>query len=169
MANYFTGAASIKQPYPMTSIPEGAFGTQGSLEMPAYLTGNRALFESLPALGGISGPAQASPVMAGSEPPSKTSGWGEQVGSLLQGIGKLGAGLGAGIAAARGMPMAGQMLSSYYEEKTGDKEPGESSLEKALKALREAGLISPLKLDVGESVAIGGDAGIPSYSGLNLG
>ena len=168
MANYFTGAASIKQPYPMTSVPEGPFGTQGSLEMPAYLTGNRTLFESLPALGGISGRAQASPVMAGSEPPAKTSGWGEQVGSLLQGIGKLGAGLGAGIAAARGMPMAGQMLSSYYEEKTGDKEPGESSLEKALKALREAGLISPIKLDVGDSVAIGSDAGVPSYSGLNI-
>ncbi len=171
MANYFAGATSIKQPYPMTSVPEGQFGSTGSLESPLYLSGNRALFEPLPGLSGISGPRGASPVMAGSEPSTKAAGWGEQVGSLLQGIGKLGAGLGAGIAAARGLPMAGQMLSGYYEEKTGDRDQSEeSSLEKALKALREAGLISALSLDTGDSAPIGSGAGfeVPSYEGLKL-
>jgi hypothetical protein len=41
------------------------------------------------------------------------------------------------------MPMAGQLLSNYFQDKTGDTdESGESSLEKALRALKESGLIS---------------------------
>jgi len=166
VADYFTGATSIKQPYPMTSVPQGRFQSAGSLEFPAYLSGNRASYEPLPSLGGIAGPSKASPVMAGSEPPSKSTGWGEQAKSFLQGLEKFGVGLGVGIAAARGMPMAGQMLSNYYEDKTGDREEtGESSLEKAFRALREAGLISALKLDTGESTPIGGglESEEPSY------
>jgi hypothetical protein len=95
------------------------------------------------------GPASApSPTQPGSE---SQAGWGKQWAELLGGIGKLGAGLGAGIAAARGdMPMAGQLLSGYFQEKTGDKdESGESSLEKALRALKESGMIS-FKLDTGD-------------------
>lgn len=80
-----------------------------------------------------------SPTQPGAEP-----GWGKQLGDFLGGVGKLGAGLGAGIAAARGdMPMAGQLLSTYFQDKTGDKdESEESSLAKALRDLKEAGLIS---------------------------
>lgn len=90
----------------------------------------------LPGLSPASAPSPAKPGAEG--------GWGKQWAELFGGIGKLGAGLGAGIAAARGdMPMAGQLLSSYFQDKTGDKdESDESSLAKALKNLREAGLIS---------------------------
>lgn len=99
----------------------------------------------LPNLGPASAP---SPTQPGSE---SQAGWGKQWAELLDGIGKLGAGLGAGIAAARGdMPMAGQLLSGYFQEKTGDKdESSESSLEKALRALKESGMIS-FKLDTGD-------------------
>ena len=46
--------------------------------------------------------------------------------------------------------MAGQLLSGYFQEKTGDKdESGESSLVKALRALKESGIIS-FKLDTGD-------------------
>jgi hypothetical protein len=83
--------------------------------------------------------------------PGAQPGWGKQLGDFLGGVGKLGAGLGAGIAAARGdMPMAGQLLSTYFQDKTGDKdESEESSLAKALRDLKEAGLIS-FQLNTGD-------------------
>lgn len=95
---------------------------------------------------GLSPASAPSPAQPGAEPT-----WGKQWAELLGGVGKLGAGLGAGIAAARGdMPMAGQLLSTYFQDKTGDREEsGESSLEKALRALEERGLIS-FKLDTGD-------------------
>lgn len=88
---------------------------------------------------GLGESSAPSPTMPGAE-----SGWGKQLGDFLSGVGKFGAGLGAGIAAARGdMPMAGQLLSTYFQDKTGDKdESEESSLAKALRDLKEAGLIS---------------------------
>jgi hypothetical protein len=88
---------------------------------------------------GLGESSAPSPTQPGAEP-----GWGKQLGDFLGGVGKLGAGLGAGIAAARGdMPMAGQLLSTYFQDKTGDKdESEESSLAKALRDLKEAGLIS---------------------------
>jgi hypothetical protein len=91
-------------------------------------------------------PSAPSPMQPGAQP-----GWGKQLGDFLGGVGKLGAGLGAGIAAARGdMPMAGQLLSTYFQDKTGDKdESEESSLAKALRDLKEAGLIS-FKLNTGD-------------------
>jgi len=60
---------------------------------------------------------------------------------------------------------------SYYdtlENTTFSIETGESSLEKALRALREAGLISALKLDTGESTPIGGglESEEPSYGSI---
>lgn len=96
----------------------------------------------------LGSPSSPSPTQPGSE---SQAGWGKQWAELLGGIGKLGAGLGAGIAAARGdMPMAGQLLSGYFQEKTGDRdESSESSLEKALRALKESGMIS-FKLDTGD-------------------
>lgn len=105
---------------------------------PLYLGGARALGES----------QQPSPTQPGAEPTQAQPGWGEQMAKFLGGIGKLGAGLGAGIAAARGnMPMAGQLLSGYFEDKTGD--TSGDSLAKALKTLKESGLISNFTLDVG--------------------
>lgn len=112
----------------------------------SFVPGNFGVFEGDPRnLGPASAP---SPTQPGSE---SQAGWGKQWAELLGGIGKLGAGLGAGIAAARGdMPMAGQLLSGYFQEKTGDRdESGESSLEKALRALKESGMIS-FKLDTGD-------------------
>jgi DNA-binding PadR family transcriptional regulator len=48
------------------------------------------------------------------------------------------------------MPMAGQLLSTYFQDKTGDKdESEESSLAKALRDLKEAGLIS-FQLNTGD-------------------
>lgn len=95
---------------------------------------------------GLSPASAPSPVQPGSQP-----GWGKQWADLFGGIGKLGAGLGAGVAAARGdMPMAGQLLSTYFQDKTGDTdESGESSLTKALRALKESGIIS-FDLDTGD-------------------
>ncbi len=106
---------------------------------PLYLSGARALGE----------PQQPSPTQPGAGPAQTQPGWGEQWAKLFGGIGKLGAGLGAGIAAARGdMPMAGQLLSNYFEDKTGD--TSGDSLAKALKTLQDAGLISAFTLDVGD-------------------
>lgn len=101
------------------------------------------VIDELPGLSPASAPSPAQP---GAEPT-----WGKQWAELFRGIGKLGAGVGAGIAAARGdMPMAGQLISTYYQDKTGDTdESGESSLEKALRALKESGLIS-FNLDTGD-------------------
>jgi hypothetical protein len=101
------------------------------------------VIDEVPGLSPASAPSPAKP---GAE-----SGWGKQWADLLSGVGKLGAGLGAGIAAARGdMPMAGQLLSSYFQDKTGDKdESEESSLTKALRALKDSGIIS-FKLDTGD-------------------
>jgi hypothetical protein len=89
----------------------------------------------------LGSPSSPSPTQPGSE---SQAGWGKQLAELLGGI-------GAGIAAARGdMPMAGQLLSGYFQEKTGDRdESSESSLEKALRALKESGMIS-FKLDTGD-------------------
>lgn len=110
-------------------------------------------YDFRPDLGGVIGdlpglsPASApSPAQPGAE-----QGWGKQWADFLGGVGKLGAGIGAGIAAARGdSPMAGQLLSTYFQDKTGDRdESSESSLEKALRALKESGLIS-FKLDTGD-------------------
>jgi hypothetical protein len=97
-------------------------------------------------LPGLSPAGAPSPVQPGAEP-----GWGKQWADLFGGIGKLGAGLGAGIAAARGdMPMAGQLLSTYFQDKTGDRdESQESSLAKALRDLKESGIIS-FNLDTGD-------------------
>lgn len=88
---------------------------------------------------GLGGPSAPSPVQPGAEP-----GWGKQLKDFLGGVGKLGAGLGAGIAAARGdMPMAGQLLSTYFQDKTGDEdESEESSVAKALRTLNDFGMIS---------------------------
>jgi hypothetical protein len=58
----------------------------------------------LPSLNNLGSPNAPSPAQ-----PGKTAGWGEQAGAFLEGLGKFGRGLGAGIAAARGMPMAGMM------------------------------------------------------------
>jgi hypothetical protein len=92
----------------------------------------------LPSLNNLGSPNAPSPAQ-----PGKTAGWDEQAGAFLEGLGKFGRGLGAGIAAARGMPMAGMMLGDYYEGKTGDKDQSEeSSIAKALKALQSAGIIS---------------------------
>ena len=118
-----------------------AFEFSGNVQLPddLYLGGARALGE----------PQQASPTQPGGEAAAPQPGWGEQWGKLLSGIGRFGAGLGAGIAAARGdMPMAGQMLSSYFEDKTGD--TSGDSLAKALKTLKDAGLISTFTLDTGD-------------------
>jgi hypothetical protein len=93
----------------------------------------------------LGGPSAPSPTQPGAQP-----GWGEQLKDFLGGVGKFGAGLGAGIAAARGdMPMAGQLISTYFQEKTGDKdESEESSLAKALRTLNDFGMISfKLKTD----------------------
>jgi len=107
------------------------------IEIP-FLSGTRALGE----------PQQPSPTQPGGEAAAAQPGWGEQWAKFLGGVGKLGAGLGAGIAAARGnMPMAGQLLSGYYEDKTEDR--GGDSLAKALATLKEAGLISKFTLDTG--------------------
>lgn len=95
--------------------------------------------------GVLDGPQKSSPVQPGAEP---QGGWGDQLSKFLTSVGRLGAGLGAGIAAARGnMPMAGQLLSSYFQDKTNDTEG--DSLAKALKTLQDAGLISKFTLDVG--------------------
>jgi hypothetical protein len=117
----------------------------GGYEFPSSTSFNYDVFR--PDLGnvldlnslGLGGASAPSPVQPGAEP-----GWGKQLEDFLGGVGKFGAGLGAGIAAARGdMPMAGQLLSNYFQDKTGDTdESGESSLEKALRALKESGLIS---------------------------
>lgn len=90
-------------------------------------------------LPGLSPAGAPSPAQPGAE-----RGWGKQWAELFGGIGKLGAGVGAGIAAARGdMLMAGQLLPSYYQDKTGDKdESEESSLAKALRVLTDSGIIS---------------------------
>lgn len=93
----------------------------------------------------LGGPSAPSPTQPGAQP-----GWGKQLKDFLGGVGKFGAGLGAGIAAARGdMPMAGQLISTYFQEKTGDKdESEESSLAKALRTLNDFGMISfKLKTD----------------------
>jgi hypothetical protein len=133
MSNYFTGAAPL---------PRMAFGSAIDFSQTPTITPE----PTPPSAFDLGSAGAASPTQ-----PGRTPGWGEQAKSLLEGIGKLGYGLGAGIAAARGMPMAGMMLSNYYEDKTGDREQASgSSLEKALKALREAGIISSLptpKLD----------------------
>ena len=90
-------------------------------------------------LPGLSPAGAPSPVQPGAEP-----GWAAQWNQFLTGLGKGAAGIGAGIAAARGdMPMAGQLLSTYFQDKTGDRdESKESSLAKALRELKESGLIS---------------------------
>ena len=104
--------------------------------------GNVLGLNDLPGLGSPSAP---SPTQPGAAP-----GWGTQLKDFLGGVGKFGAGLGAGIAAARGdMPMAGQLISTYFQDKTGDKdESEESSVAKALRTLNDAGIISfQLKTD----------------------
>ncbi len=116
------------------------FSSENQLLDDLYLGGARALGE----------PQQASPTQPGGEVAASQPGWGEQWNKLLSGIGKFGAGLGAGVAAARGdMPMAGQLLSSYFEDKTGD--TSGDSLAKALKTLNDAGLISTFTLDTGDN------------------
>jgi hypothetical protein len=138
MADYFTGANSL-----------AGYQLPASYNFPKYLTGDLSTFK--PDFGnvfsqpeGILGsPAAPSPTQPGTSP-----GWGKQWGDLLTGVGRLAGGVGAGIAAAKGDPMAGQLLSAYFQDKTGDTdESGESSLVKALKALQESGIISPAKLE----------------------
>ena len=133
MSNYSTGA---------TLLPRMAFGSAIDFSQTPTITPE----PTPPSAFDLGSAGAASPTQ-----PGRTPGWGEQAKSLLEGVGELVAGAGIGYAAARGMPMAGMMLSNYYKDKTGDTEEGsESSLEKALKALREAGIISPLptpKLD----------------------
>lgn len=145
MADYFKTPVSL-QGYnfqPVAGAPTSPNLTASSFTTPVteplYLSGARALGE----------PQQPSPTQPGAETQAPQAGWGDQWAKLFGGIGKLGAGLGAGIAAARGdMPMAGQLLSSYFEDKTGDTTG--DSLAKALKTLQEAGLISAFTLDTGD-------------------
>ncbi len=86
----------------------------------------------------LGGPSAPSPTQPGAQP-----GWGKKVRDFLGQV-------SAGIAAARGdMPMAGQLISTYFQDKTGDKdESEESSVAKALRTLNDAGIISfQLKTD----------------------
>ncbi len=138
MADYFTGAT------PLTN-----YKLPPSYSTPAFSPGDSTAFRA--DLGGLvyqpegmlGSPAAPSPTQPGASP-----GWGKQWGDLLTGVGRLAGGVGAGIAAAKGDPMAGQLLSAYFQDKTGDTdESGESSLVKALKALQESGIISPAKLE----------------------
>jgi hypothetical protein len=138
MADYFTGAT------PLTN-----YKLPPSYSTPAFSQGDSTAFRA--DLGGLvyqpegvlGSPEAPSPMQPGASP-----GWGKQWGDLLTGVGRLAGGVGAGIAAAKGDPMAGQLLSAYFQDKTGDTdESGESSLIKALKALQESGIISPAKLD----------------------
>jgi hypothetical protein len=151
MADYFTGAT------PLTN-----YKLPPSYSTPAFSPGDSTAFRA--DLGGLvyqpegmlGSPAAPSPTQPGASP-----GWGKQWGDLLTGVGRFAGGVGAGIAAAkgdpmadqllsayRGDPMAGQLLSAYFQDKTGDTdESGESSLVKALKALQESGIISPAKLE----------------------
>ena len=137
MSDFFTGSPSLTSSVASWTQPTGMDYSQPMRPDFGGVIGD------LPGLSPASAPSPAQP---GAEP-----GWGKQWADFLGGIGKLGAGLGAGVAAARGdMPMAGQLLSTYFQDKTGDKdESGESSLEKALRALKESGLIS-FNLDTGE-------------------
>jgi hypothetical protein len=145
MSVYFNSPSSLGnfnfQPVP--NAPTSPTFTADSFTTPVteplYLSGARALGE----------PQQPSPIQPGAETQAAQPGWGENWAKFLGGIGKLGAGLGAGVAAARGdMPMAGQLLSSYFEDKTGD--TSGDSLAKALKTLQDAGLISAFTLDTGD-------------------
>jgi hypothetical protein len=138
MADYFTGAT------PLTN-----YKLPPSYSTPAFSQGDSTAFRA--DLGGLvyqpegmlGSPEAPSPMQPGASP-----GWGKQWGDLLTGVGRFAGGVGAGIAAAKGDPMAGQLLSAYFQDKTGDTdESGESSLVKALKALQESGIISPAKLD----------------------
>jgi hypothetical protein len=162
MADYFTG-----------TNPLAAYQLPSSYSFPKFDTVDLSTFKgdfgdvfSRPE--GILGSSAApSPTQPGATP-GATPGWGKQWGDLLTGVGHLAGGVGAaiaaakgdpmaghlaggvgaGIAAAKGAPMAGQLLSAYFQEKTGDTdESGESSLVKALKALQESGMISPVKMD----------------------
>jgi hypothetical protein len=142
MADYFTG-----------TNPLAAYQLPSSYSFPKFDTVDLSTFKgdfgdvfSRPE--GILGSSAApSPTQPGATP-GATPGWGKQWGDLLTGVGRLAGGVGAGIAAAKGDPRAGQLLSAYFQEKTGDTdESGESSLIKALKALQESGMISPVKMD----------------------
>jgi len=138
MADYFTGATPLTnyQLPPSYSFPKFAAGDLSSFK------GDFGNVFSQPE-GMLGSPAAPSPTQPGASP-----GWGKQWGDLLTGVGRLAGGVGAGIAAAKGDPMAGQLLSAYFQDKTGDTdESGESSLVKALKALQESGIISPAKLE----------------------
>lgn len=138
MAGYFTDRAPVLTP----TSSWGSTSDWSQTPVPD--------FEGyLPSLNNLGSSENPSPTQPGKQP-----GWGEQVGALLKGIGALGRGVGAGIAAAKGMPMAGMMLADYFDEKTGG-QPTEDSLAKALKALREAGVISPIKLNVEGSTDLG--------------
>jgi hypothetical protein len=144
MNSYFQSPSSLRgYEFPAFSgaplSPElSAKSFEAPVTEPLYLSGARALGE----------PQQASPTQPGGEAAAPQPGWGENLAKFLGGVGKLGAGLGAGIAAARGnMPMAGQLLSGYYEDKTEDRDG--DSLAKALATLKEAGLISKFTLDTG--------------------
>jgi len=138
MADYFTGANSL-----------AGYQLPSSYSFPKYLTGDLSTFK--PDFGDVF--SQPEGMLGSSAAPSPTQpgaspGWGKQLGDLLTGVGRLAGGVGAGIAAAKGDPMAGQLLSAYFQDKTGDTdESGESSLVKALKALQESGIISPAKLE----------------------
>jgi hypothetical protein len=142
MADYFTG------PNPLA-----AYQLPSSYSFPKFDTVDLSTFKgdfgdvfSRPE-GMLGSSAAPSPTQPGATP-GATPGWGKQWGDLLTGVGRLAGGVGAGIAAAKGDPMAGQLLSAYFQEKTGDTdESGESSLIKALKALQESGMISPVKMD----------------------
>jgi hypothetical protein len=138
MADYFTG-----------TNPLAAYQLPSSYSFPKFDTVDLSTFKgdfgdvfSRPE-GMLGSSAAPSPTQPGATP-----GWGKQWGDLLTGVGRLAGGVGAGIAAAKGDPMAGQLLSAYFQEKTGDTdESGDSSLVKALKALQESGMISPVKMD----------------------
>lgn len=142
MADYFTGTPSLssyKLP-PAYSTP--AFAPNESTTFRGDLGG--LIYQPEGMLGAPSAPSPTQPGAAPGAAPS----WGKQWGDLLAGVGRFAGGIGAGIAAAKGDPMAGQLLSAYFQDKTGDTdESGESSLVKALKALQESGMISPVKMD----------------------
>lgn len=137
MSDFFTGSPSLTSSVASWTQPTGIDYNQTMRPDFGGVIGD------LPGLSPASAP---SPVQPGSEP-----GWASQWNQFFKGLGQGAAGIGAGIAAARGdMPMAGQLLSTYFQDKTGDKdESEESSLEKALRALKESGLIS-FNLDTGE-------------------